>query len=471
VPVTALLRIDDARHPAIRDRFEFWFFSYETGNPIPYSALQLRRALEQAVAALDPAGKDAALRDMVIIGHSQGGLLAKMNAIDTGTRLWDQISTKPLDRLRLQPETRELLRQSLFLQPEPFVGRVVFVATPHRGSYLAEYSLAGFVAGLVRLPLNLLRATGDAVTNNPDTFRFDPKRTRFGSVYGMTPGSPLIMGLADIPVAPGIPAHSIIAMRGDGPVEGWQRRRRALPERAHRGRGVRADRALGAFRAGQPADRARGAPDPAAACRGGLPEKGHRLRRAPRSRERSAVRPLANLVWEVECAEVGAGRRFLHARDTVEREEALMKTRAMFAGVGMLIALPLAAQEMFFYPSQGQTQDRAECQVWAQQQTGVDPTRPAPQVAAAPAQQGQVVRGAARGGLLGVVGGAIGGDVGKGAAIGAGVGATKGLLDRRRDRIHAEQAQQQTLSAQQAGLTNFNRALDACMQGRGYSVS
>ena len=153
-----------------------------------------------------------------------------------------------------------------------------------------------------------------------------------------------------------------------------------------------------------------------------------------------------------------------------------MKTRAMIAGVGMLIALPLAAQEMFFYPSQGQTpeqqsKDRAECQVWAQQQTGVDPTRPAPQVAAVPAQQGQVVRGAARGGLLGVVGGAIGGDVGKGAAIGAGVGATKGLLDRRRDRIDAEQAQQQALSAQQVGLAEFNRALRACMQGRGYSVS
>lgn len=142
----------------------------------------------------------------------------------------------------------------------------------------------------------------------------------------------------------------------------------------------------------------------------------------------------------------------------------------------MLIALPLAAQEMFFYPSQGQapeqqSKDRAECQVWAQQQTGVDPTLPVPQVATAPAQQGQVVRGAARGGLLGVVGGAIGGDVGKGAAIGAGVGATKGLLDRRRDRIHAEQVQQQALSTQQARLGGFNRALGACMQGRGYSVS
>ena len=157
-------------------------------------------------------------------------------------------------------------------------------------------------------------------------------------------------------------------------------------------------------------------------------------------------------------------------------EEKAMKKGAMIVGFGLLMALPVVAQEMFFYPSQGQTpeqqsQDRAECQVWAQQQTGVDPTRPAPQVAAAPPQQGQVVRGAARGGLLGVVGGAIGGDVGKGAAIGAGVGATKGLLDRRRDRIDAEQAQQQALSAQQAGLAEFNGALRACMQGRGYSVS
>jgi hypothetical protein len=111
------------------------------------------------------------------------------------------------------------LRQSLFLEPEPFIGRVVFIATPHRGSYLAEFSLGRFVAGLVRLPFNLLRAGGDVFTNNPDAFTFDPTRTRFGSVYGMTPGAPLITGLADIPVAPGIPAHSIIAVRGDGPVE------------------------------------------------------------------------------------------------------------------------------------------------------------------------------------------------------------------------------------------------------------
>ena len=210
---------DLSSDPRIRDRFEFWFFSYETGNPIPYSALQLRQALEQAVAALDPAGEDLALRDMVL-DRPQPGRPAGQDGRD-------RHRLAPLGRHQpqaarpaaVEPDTRELLQQSLFLEPEPFVGRVVFVATPHRGSYLAEYSLGRFIAGLVRLPFNLLRVSGDIVTNNPDAFRFDPTRTRIGSVYGMTPGSPLITGLADIPVAPGIPAHSIIAVRGDGPVE------------------------------------------------------------------------------------------------------------------------------------------------------------------------------------------------------------------------------------------------------------
>jgi pimeloyl-ACP methyl ester carboxylesterase len=205
--------------PDIRDRFEFWFFSYETGNPIPYSALHLRRALEQAVASLDPTGKDMALRDMVLIGHSQGGLLVKMAAVNSGSRLWDAISNEPLDELKVTAETRDLLQQSLFIEPEPFVGRVIFVATPHRGSYLAEYSLGRFVAGLVRMPFDLLQVSGDLVTNNPDAFKFDPTRTHFGSVYGMTPGSPVITALSEIPVAPGIPAHSIIAVRGHGPLE------------------------------------------------------------------------------------------------------------------------------------------------------------------------------------------------------------------------------------------------------------
>ena len=71
------------------------------------------------MASLDPAGQDMALRDMVLIGHSQGGLLVKMAAVDTDSRLWDAISRKPLDELRLQPETRNSCVRASSSSPRP----------------------------------------------------------------------------------------------------------------------------------------------------------------------------------------------------------------------------------------------------------------------------------------------------------------------------------------------------------------
>ncbi len=206
--------------PRIRDHFEFWFFSYDTGNPIPYSALLLREALRDAVTKIDPSGQDPALRHIVLIGHSQGGLLAKMLVVDSGNRFWDSISQKPLNELDMTADTRDLVRRSFFFDHSPYVSRVIFLATPQRGSYVAGFSVAQLVARFVKLPLRVAQALGDVVTNNADALRFDPGKTRTGgSVYGMAPGSPFINALAPLPIAPGIAAHSIIGVKGDGPVE------------------------------------------------------------------------------------------------------------------------------------------------------------------------------------------------------------------------------------------------------------
>jgi pimeloyl-ACP methyl ester carboxylesterase len=206
--------------PRIREHFQFWFFSYDTGNPIPYSALLLREALRDAVAKIDPTGKDPALRRMVVIGHSQGGLLAKMLVVDAGARVWDKVSRKPLDELDMAPETRDLVRRAMFFEHSPFVSRVIFLATPQRGSYVAALSVAQLIGRLVRLPLSVAQAMTEIVTNNADVLRFDPDKSRIGnSLYGMTPGSPFMTALAPLPIAPGIAAHSIIAVNGDGPVE------------------------------------------------------------------------------------------------------------------------------------------------------------------------------------------------------------------------------------------------------------
>jgi pimeloyl-ACP methyl ester carboxylesterase len=210
--------------PRIWKRYQIWLFMYNTGNPVALSGGLLRKALLDTVAELDPRQRDPALQRMVVIGHSQGGLLTKLTAIDSGTRFWDNVTDVPLEQLEIKPETRELLERSLFFKPLPFVKRLVFIATPHQGSYLTAMRLAGltparWIAGLIELPGYLTGGISDLVTRNPDAKLLRAIDRLPTSIDNMTPGNPFLQTLAAIPVAPGVTAHSIIAVRGDGPPE------------------------------------------------------------------------------------------------------------------------------------------------------------------------------------------------------------------------------------------------------------
>ena len=205
--------------PAIAKQYTIWTFIYNSGNPIVYSAGLLREALSHAVQTLDPEGKDPALRRMVVIGHSQGGLLAKLTAVDSGTRFWDNLSTKPLAELDVSEETRTILSRSLFVTPLPFVKRVIFIATPHGGSKLAGARLARLISKIVKEPLDLVQGVGEVVSRNRDAVALRSLNEIPSSVENMSPSHPFLVKLHAIPVADGVPAHSIIAVQGDGPIE------------------------------------------------------------------------------------------------------------------------------------------------------------------------------------------------------------------------------------------------------------
>lgn len=211
---------DLANDSRLRDCFQFWFYSYDTGNPITYSAAGLRDALRAAVRAYDPGGRDPTLHRMVVVGHSQGGLLTKLTAVDTGTALYDNMFRTPIDQLVINERTRDVLRNTLFVTPLPFVTRVVFIATPHRGSYLAGNWLAHYLASFVSLPQDLVTNTRELVTGNPGAMSFTSVHDAQGSVYDMTPGNAFVRSLSAIPIAPGVAAHSIIPVSGDPPPDG-----------------------------------------------------------------------------------------------------------------------------------------------------------------------------------------------------------------------------------------------------------
>ena len=152
-------------------------------------------------------------------------------------------------------------------------------------------------------------------------------------------------------------------------------------------------------------------------------------------------------------------------------------TAVTFLAACLALSAPVSAQDMFIYPAKGQTQaqqdkDRYECHSWAVQQTGFDPSKATASSApvATQAPQGGLLKGAARGATVGVVGGAIGGDAGKGAAIGAATGVLIGGM-RRNDQTRQQQYQaQQSANANAAQRDGYNRAMAACLTGRGYSV-
>ena len=209
---------DLAADSRIRKRYAMWFFTYDSGNPIVYSAYQLREALTQAVNRADPSGVDPCVRDMVVLGHSQGGLLTKLTAIDSGDSFWTNVSTKPFDEITLEPDKKGLVRKMMFVKPLPFVTEVIFLATPHRGSYLASWQFVQRLAAyLVSLPSDLVVVRQSLVTV-ASTSGISVTRIPT-SIDNMSPGHPFIKKLESIPVSPTVTAHSIISVKDDSPLD------------------------------------------------------------------------------------------------------------------------------------------------------------------------------------------------------------------------------------------------------------
>lgn len=179
-----------------------------------------------------------------------------------------------------------------------------------------------------------------------------------------------------------------------------------------------------------------------------------------------------------------------------------MTTRFSLVGSSLLMALvigappaatPAGAQDVYAYPTAGQSaerqsRDRFECHQWAVQQTGFDPTSappPPPQQAQPQSSGGGTILGLGQGGLLpgtgmlgdaatgaglGAAGGAIAGNAGKGAAIGAVGGAVLGGLARSQQPAAQAQPQSPDAGYYYQRRANYNQAFAACMRSRNYSV-
>ncbi len=207
------------RDPQITSRYQFLLYLYPTGVSIPIAASGLRAELQDLHDRVDPEGTSPTFNRMVLLGHSMGGLLSHSMAVSSGDRYWFQLSDRPFDDIIGAPDTLNRLRRYLYFEPLPFVERVVFMATPHRGSDMSRGVVGRLGSNLIEQPDEIADLFRSLVRENPDAF--DPKQFRRlpNSIDTLEPRSPVLAALMEMSPRPGVAFHSIIGNDRPGPRE------------------------------------------------------------------------------------------------------------------------------------------------------------------------------------------------------------------------------------------------------------
>ncbi|MFT4066093.1 esterase/lipase family protein [Paraburkholderia sp.] len=204
----------------LRQHFQVWQVYYPTNVPILVNLARIRRAARQTLAHFDPDGTAQASRGMVLIGHSMGGVLARLLVSTSGDELWTVFKDAYMPEGTDIDREDERLDRLLNFTPMPQVERAIFIAAPHRGTPFASNRLSRWVANLVRLPLALLNEIEEVMKTATS---IDPQGATFhvpNSIEQLRETDPMIRATSQLPISPHVCFHSIIARRrANGPLE------------------------------------------------------------------------------------------------------------------------------------------------------------------------------------------------------------------------------------------------------------
>jgi pimeloyl-ACP methyl ester carboxylesterase len=221
-PITWMEMFNDLQGtPELRDNYQFWFYLYPTGQPFWLSATRLRDDLAEMRARLDPARQHTAVDQMVLVGHSMGGLVSRMQTIASGNDFWNIVSDKPFHLVRAEPPVRADLEKMFFFGPNPSIRRVITIGTPHRGSSFATETTRWLGNKLITLPSMFVERRQQFREENADLFRPDTKLFEVStSIDSLAPDSPILPALFHAQPAPWTRYHNVV---GRLPDEGFLR--------------------------------------------------------------------------------------------------------------------------------------------------------------------------------------------------------------------------------------------------------
>ncbi len=215
-PLTWTNMVNELRtNRELAERYQIWGFRYSTGTQFFQSAALLRRQLREIRAIYDPHRSDPALSQMVLVGHSMGGLLAKLQVTSSGELLWHTLANRPPSQIVASPDVRHRLTEQMIFTPNPDITRVIFIGTPHQGSDDASRCIGRLGAALVETPPEIERQHAQLIRDNPGVFHPKFERQIPRSIDLLEPNHPFLIATQRLPFGPGVHLHSICGVVDD----------------------------------------------------------------------------------------------------------------------------------------------------------------------------------------------------------------------------------------------------------------
>lgn len=194
----------------IRQNYQIWFYSYPTGYPYPLMAAILRNKLD-AINAYYPDHKP-----IVVIGHSMGGMIARVLLTDSDMKIWHTFFDTPPEKTPLSKEALQLINKVLIFKHRPEISRVIFASASLRGANMATGFMGRLGGKIIGSPPDLTGVGKElAMLSKPRDDGAKLKRTP-NSIDTLDPNNRFVTTINKMPLAKGIPYNSIIGDRGKG---------------------------------------------------------------------------------------------------------------------------------------------------------------------------------------------------------------------------------------------------------------
>ncbi|MEL7496941.1 MAG: alpha/beta hydrolase [Planctomycetota bacterium] len=210
-PATWSHMFNDLRaNPEIHNNYQFWFYSYPTGQPFWISAKQLREDLASIRKELDPSFSSKTLDEMIFVGHSMGGLISTMQVVESEDHFWSVVSHDSITKFEGDPETLQQVRNTFFFEANRSIDRVITISTPYRGSSVANSATRWLGQKLIKLPALVTDDFKRIARKNSDRINDPSFLTTTTVVDSLSPDSQVFDALAKSKRHDELTVHNII---------------------------------------------------------------------------------------------------------------------------------------------------------------------------------------------------------------------------------------------------------------------